>query len=353
MSTAGIATKFWESIHCASPAGGEIVAVASRDAARAQAWADERFADMPLASGKPDALGSYAELLAREDVDAIYIALPTTMRQEWLLKAFAAGKHVLGEKPTGPTAADMAAVAAAAKASGRLFMDGTMFMHSARLDAVRGELDGGAIGDVKRIVNHFSFGLTNEADIRINGELEPLGVVGDLGWYCVRFALWVMDFGVPTAVRGMTRVERGGVPADFDGSLVFANPTGGDSITATFSCSFNASFDMTCAIVGTKGTIRLDDFVLPYEDVAFDVSNPVTTGRTSKARGTRRVVVDEAGNEAASSQASKMLVRFSDLVAAGDAAAFEPWAAKALATQRVLDALMASAKDGGKEVAVA
>jgi len=91
--------------------------------------------------------GSYDELLADPGVDAVYVPLPTGVRKEWVIKAAAAGKHVLVEKPVGCTMADASEMVAACSAGGVLLMDGVMFMHHDRLATVRGLLDSGAIGE--------------------------------------------------------------------------------------------------------------------------------------------------------------------------------------------------------------
>src|ERR1700685_3528727 len=98
LSTANIARKNWRSIH---DSGNAIVAaVASRDVGRARQYIKELQAETPFET-VPTALGSYEELLASKNVDAVYIPLPTGLRKEWGLRAAAAGKHVLCGKPCG------------------------------------------------------------------------------------------------------------------------------------------------------------------------------------------------------------------------------------------------------------
>ncbi len=85
----------------------------------------------------PQAVGSYEDLLARKDIDAVYIPLPTALRREWVIKAAEAGKHVLGEKPAALNATEVAEMLAACERNKVQYMDGVMFMHSARLPMVR------------------------------------------------------------------------------------------------------------------------------------------------------------------------------------------------------------------------
>ena len=90
-------------------------AQASRTLEKARAWADER--------GIPKAFASYAELLADETIDAVYVPLPTTLHLEWVTKAANAGKHVLVEKPVGVSEGDVAQMVAACQANGVHLMD--------------------------------------------------------------------------------------------------------------------------------------------------------------------------------------------------------------------------------------
>src|SRR4051812_24006554 len=104
LSTAQIARKNWSAIHHSG--NGTVVAVASRDVARSRNFIAECQAHAPM-QATPRALGSYEELLAAKDVDAVYIPLPTGLRKEWVLRAAAAGKHIVCEKPCAVSAADL------------------------------------------------------------------------------------------------------------------------------------------------------------------------------------------------------------------------------------------------------
>src|SRR6516225_11111741 len=96
LGTARIARKNWKAIRNAD--NSTLVAVASRDPQRARQFIEQCQADVPL-TPKPAACGSYQELLDRDDIDAVYLPLPTGIRQPWVLQAAGAGKHVLCEKP--------------------------------------------------------------------------------------------------------------------------------------------------------------------------------------------------------------------------------------------------------------
>jgi D-xylose 1-dehydrogenase (NADP+, D-xylono-1,5-lactone-forming) len=119
LSTAGIGRLVIEASRTATHA--EVVAVASRDAARARAFADEL--------GLEASYGSYEELLASGAVDAVYVPLPVSMHTEWTVRALEAGKHVLCEKPFATSAEDAARCLDAAEAAGRRCVEGLMWRH--------------------------------------------------------------------------------------------------------------------------------------------------------------------------------------------------------------------------------
>ena len=182
----------------------------------------------------------------RQNVDAVYIPLPTGLRKEWVLRAAAAGKHVVCEKPCGVSLADVQEMMDACRKNRVQFMDGVMFMHNPRLARVREVLDDGkSVGPVRRISSAFSFlgaGGFFRDNIRVDGRLEPAGCLGDLGWYCIRFTLWAMNWQLPHTVTGriLSQSEPTGgrmpAPTEFSAELFF---DGG--VSAGFYCSFLAA----------------------------------------------------------------------------------------------------------------
>ena len=138
LSTAGIGQKNWKAIF---HSGNAVVsAVASRDLKKCRQFIDEcqrEFAFFPA----PRAFGSYEELLASPDVDAVYIPLPTALRKSFVLQAAANHKHVVCEKPCATDSGALAEMIAACQQNNVQFMDGVMFMHSPRLAKVREILD--------------------------------------------------------------------------------------------------------------------------------------------------------------------------------------------------------------------
>jgi predicted dehydrogenase len=352
LGTANIARKNWKAIRLAGNA--TLTAVASRDAAKARRFVDECQSDVPFPA-VPAACGSYDELLRRTDVDAVYVPLPTGIRREWVVKAAQAGKHVLCEKPCGTTAADLRAMLDACRAKGVQFMDGVMFMHSARLPLLRRVLDGESVGTLRRITSQFSFAAPDEflrGNIRVSGDLEPLGCLGDLGWYNLRFALWVMNYQTPEFVSGRTLAEHGSgaapVPTEFSGELFF--PGG---VSGSFYCSFRTENQQWAHVSGTSGSVHVPDFVLPFFgcESAFEANRPVfrVQGCSFHMEShPRRHTVAEYSDGTAGSQETNMIRTFSDLVLSGKV---DPsWGEIALKTQLVLDACLRSARDGSRLV---
>ena len=344
MGGAGIARKNWEAIRLSG--SGVVTAVGSRDLGRAQAFVDQCHLEAPFAS-KPAAVEGYEALLARSDVDAVYVPLPTGIRAEWVERAAAAGKHVMCEKPCAGSAVALRSMLEACRKAGVQFMDGTMFQHSSRLEAVRRVLDDAErFGELRRVSSAFSFladdGFAKE-NIRGDAGLEPMGCLGDLGWYNTRISLWALGWKRPVRVHARCHrwMRRGGgapVPSEVTVELEFEG-----GVTAGFYCSFAAADQQWVQFSGTRGCLRVDDFVLPFDGrpLEFETrqSQFVVDGCDFRMRSTARVeVVPEAPTRDAGSQESRMFRTFADCVARGASDAF--WPRIALETQEVLDTCM-------------
>ena len=354
LGAANIARKNWQSIHNAGNA--TLVAVASRSAERAEQFIRDCQTSVPFAA-RPRPC-TYEQLLASPEIDAVYIPLPTGVRKEWVLRAAAAGKHVLCEKPCANNSQDLEEMVAACHQHKVQFMDGVMFMHSQRLPAIRAVLDDGhSVGPIKRITSQFSFLAAGDflrANIRVNSQLESLGCLGDLGWYTIRFTLWAMNYQMPQRVSGriLTGAKGDGsqenVPIEFSGELWFP---GGAS--ASFYCSFITQNQQWAVISGEKGYLRVDDFVLPFfgSEAAFELNQPhfnVRGCQFDMTDRTRRIAVQEYSNNAPGSQETNLFHNFSQIVLSGKLA--PSWAEIALKTQQVIDACLASARRDGAGV---
>ena len=331
LSTANIGRKNWKAIfHSGNSA---VTAVASRNVERSRKFINECQAEAAFET-PPAALGSYEELLASKDVDAIYCPLPTGLRREWILRAAEAGKHILSEKPCAVNSGILQEIISACRKSRVQFMDGVMFMHNPRLGQIRAVLDDGvSIGPLKRITSHFSF-LGSEdflrGNIRVDDALEPFGCLGDLGWYCIRFALWTMNWEMPGRVEGRIISRAGnntaGVPLEFSGEFFFDS-----GVSSGFYCSFLTAYRNCADINGAKGHLRVADFVVPAagSKTAFEVND-------------RAVPSDHSADNPSTAQETNMIRNFADQIFSGKLN--DDWPLWALKTQQVLDACFKAAQ---------
>lgn len=353
LGAANIARKNWEAIRRSG--NGTLVAVASRDKNRAAKFIAECQSCIPFDT--PPNACVYEELLANRNVEAVYIPLPTGVRKEWVIKAAQAKKHVLCEKPCAGNARDLAEMVAACRENGVQFMDGVMFMHSDRLPLLAKVLaDGQSVGKLRRMTSCFSFRAGQDfvsQNIRAQRELEPLGCLGDLGWYNVRFFLWAMQYKMPRRVSGrllasQPQGDSRGVPMEFTGELFWDDDT-----SASFFCSFLAENQEWVSLSGTHGFVTVRDFVLPFfgGEVAFEVTQSefqVEGCAFNMIPHQQRHALTETSNNATNAQETKMARRFSELVRSGKV---DPhWPDIALKTQQVLDALVESASRDGANV---
>ena len=220
----------------------EIVAIASRDEARAQAYAHERGIDRSH--------GSYEALLADPDVDAVYVSLPNGLHHEWTMQALAAGKHVLCEKPYSRHPAEVEEAWAAAAARGLVVAEALMYRHHPQLDRAKRLVEAGAIGRLSLIRSSFSVRLLDPGDVRLVRDLDG-GALMDLGCYCVNGSRLLG--GEPEHVLGEQVLAPSGVDVAFHGTL--HHP---DDVVAQFDASFSLPSGQRLEAVGEEGTLTLD-----------------------------------------------------------------------------------------------
>ena len=336
MSTAGIGQKNWKAI--AHSGNCVVSAVASRTVEKSRAYIRDCQAEDAF-EFLPEALGSYDELIKSPNLDAIYIPLPTGLRRDYVLRAAAAGKHVICEKPCANNAGELEQMIAACEKNSVQFMDGVMFMHSPRLPRVREILDdGNSIGPVRRISSAFTFYPGEEffnTNIRADGALEPTGCLGDLGWYCIRFALWTMNWQLPRSVTGRLLNQskslpgRPPAPTEFAAGMLY---DGGVSVE--FYTSFLAAKQQWVHVSGQKGWLLVPDFVHAYNsyEPAFEVNEKIVRIAGMPCPADADPIVQ--GHP--TSQDTLMFRNFAEQVFSGKLN--RDWPVWALKTQQVLDA---------------
>ena len=179
---------------------GAMLAVGSRDAEKAKAYAAEKAI--------PRAYGSYEALLADPDVNIVYIGLPNGLHAEWTIKALQAGKHVLCEKPFALTLAEVDAMQAAAQAAGRVVAEAFMYRHHPKVRRAQALADSGAIGTLRFLRASFSFTLPRDYNVRWDPAIGG-GALWDLGGYPVSAARFF--FGAAERVEGWQVLSPSGV----------------------------------------------------------------------------------------------------------------------------------------------
>ncbi|MDA8744105.1 Gfo/Idh/MocA family oxidoreductase [Rubripirellula amarantea] len=357
LSTAGIARKIWNAIEVSE--NGCVVAVASRNEAKAQRFIDECSAQT-APEQSVQAVGDYESLIADPDIDAIYVPLPTGLRKSYVVAAAKAGKHVLCEKPVAIHSSDLEEMVGACEAAGVQFIDGVMFDHSQRWEALKSTLlNESPIGKVRRIQTHFSFAgdaTFKSSNIRTDATLEPHGCLGDLGWYCIRFTLGIMGGHMPQSIRAstVTPIKGEGSASDVPGEFA-ADMTFEGGVTASFFCSFLCENQQTAWISGEQGYVSLDDFVLPLlgDHTHYDVHHHqllIDGCRWHFHRNSETVEFDEPACDQAGAQEIAMVTRLAEAAITGEVdARYHDLARR---TQLVLDACRRSDAAGGQVITI-
>jgi predicted dehydrogenase len=280
--------------------GVEVVAVGSRDRARGLEFADRH--------GIATVHGSYEELLADDDVEAVYIPLPNSLHVPWSVRALEAGKHVLCEKPMSRRAAQVEEAFDAADRAGRLLMEAFMWRYHPQTEAIARLAR--EVGDLRVMRTAFAFtiGAQDTGNVRLQGDLEG-GSLMDVGCYCLSGLRLVL--GEPVAAAGQQVTGGNGVDVRFAGALKFP----GD-VLGTFDCGFDVPIRGSLEVVGTAGTLLAQDpwhGVSPRltltrpgeapEEIAVEAANPYRLELEDLSRAIREGGRPRLGREDALGQA--------------------------------------------------
>jgi D-xylose 1-dehydrogenase (NADP+, D-xylono-1,5-lactone-forming) len=221
----------------------DLLAVASRDTARAESYA--RKWEIPRA------YGSYEELLADGEIEAVYISLPNSLHCEWSIKAVEAGKHVLCEKPMSRRAADVEEAFAAAERAERLLMEAFMYRHNPQTKKLTELVEAGTIGALQEVRAAFSFSLYDPENVRLRSDVDG-GALMDVGCYCVSGSRLLA--GEPERVYGEQLVGPTGVDVRFHGTMRF-----GSGVVSQFDCGMVLPERDELEAIGDEGSLFLDD----------------------------------------------------------------------------------------------
>ncbi len=236
---------------------GQLVAVASRNAHRAQ----ELFADIPQVR----IYGAYESLLEDPDIEAVYIPLPNSMHAEWTIKAVQAGKHVLCEKPLAVTAQQGRTMAETALANDRLLMEAFMYrFHPQTLWALE-QVRTGRIGTVKLVKASFAFNVMlppRPLNIRLQADLAG-GSLMDVGCYPVNFCRVV--FGHPPFTVSARVYKPDDAQVELAANAVLDY---GDGRFGLIDSSFHLPSRQVAEIHGDEGSISIP---LPFTPIDVEV----------------------------------------------------------------------------------
>jgi predicted dehydrogenase len=232
----------------------ELVAVSSRRMESAKSFASDHGASF--------AFDSWEEMLGAPEIDAVYVATPTSVREEICLAAARQGKHVLGEKPFA-SLRSLQNIIAACREHNVSFMDGTHFVHHPRTHRIREQMPEN-VGWPWSVDSAFQINLPDKSNIRYNPELEPMGAIGDLGWYNMRAAVEYLaaDAELASSDAYIRRDTQTGAAVSGSGVLRFS-----DGSTSTWNCAFDSgAFVMDLRISGSKGSVSVSDFLTHSPD---------------------------------------------------------------------------------------
>lgn len=222
----------------------EIVALASRNREQAETVASKL--------GIPRAYGSYEELLADPDIDAIYNPLPNHLHVPWSIKAIEAGKHVLCEKPIGLSSAEGQQLLDCATAHPEIkVMEAFMYRHHPQWQLTKKLVQEGAIGDLRTIQSFFSYFNDDPGNIRNQRDIGGGGLM-DIGCYPISLSRFIFD-AEPQRVSGIVEFdEQLGTDRLASATLDFGRGT------ATFTCSTQLNSYQRVHIHGTTGRIEIE-----------------------------------------------------------------------------------------------
>ena len=319
----------------------EIVAVGSRSLDKARKFCIDNGLDESCAVEGYDAC---IEKLASGAGEAcMYVPLPTTMHLEWVKKLAARGLHILLEKPAAINVAELDEMIRVCRDAGVVLMDGVMFMHHPRLNVLSEVLS--VNPPIAEISSEWSF-LGSEDfmknDIRVKKEGDPLGCLGDLGWYNIRYSLFFANYAMPSRVEGeVVARSSSGVPIDFKGKLYWDK----QGITDSFACSFVRPRDGSGVTVRGEGfSVALGpDFVVPVE-----TQNP----KHASFKVSSGSFIETRSFELYDTQECYMIKRMVREIRSGTKSSRTFWLDVMRKTQVIVNALLESAGNGGRPVCI-
>lgn len=279
MATGMIADKFAQGLSTTDDATA--LAVGSRTLDRAREFAGKH--------GIARAYGSYEELIADPDIDAIYISLPNHMHAEWSIRCAEAGKHILCEKPVTVNAPELERVLEVVRRCDVFFMEAFMYRCHPQWAKLRDILEAGTIGEVRIIESAFAFNMgTNLSNIRMQNAAAGGGLM-DVGCYCVSFSRLVAG-QEPCELHAVGHIgHQSRVDEQATGVLKF--PSGA---VASFSCATQCGVPTKANIYGSQGWIQVTNPWFPADGNASLIVSAGDKQETIEVTHGRELYANEA-----------------------------------------------------------
>jgi D-xylose 1-dehydrogenase (NADP+, D-xylono-1,5-lactone-forming) len=305
-----------------------VAAIATRgDGAALQG--DRRLAGAKILTG-PD---SYAQLVASEEVDAVYVGLPNHLHKPWTLEAITHGKHVLCEKPLGIDAGEARDMVAAAQHANVHLVEAFMYRYNPQHERVREIIASGELGEVKLVRSGFTVPLEDPLGNVRFGPYPAAGALFDVGVYCINVSRWM--FGVEPVTAYASLVELPGSKGDILHSLVLTFP---DGRLASLSGGLGQAYQSFYEVIGTEGRVMVDR---PFATPPFVPARAQLELEVHSAGEVRREPFPDAG------QYIDQFEEFAKLVSGQSSRAY--LAEDSVATMEIVDALMRSSRSGRAE----
>ena len=340
-----------------------LVAVSSRDKQRAQAFVSEHIYCSQEEPESNVCVGmTHDEVLSSPSIDAVYVPLPSRVRNDFIMKALQDGKHVYSEKPHGGTVNELKSIIDLAAKNNLQFMDGTMWYHSTRTKVMEERLFGddssssSALGKIRRVSASFTWGGGGLVDRQWieggNGRTDPkrelMGMLGDSGHYPISAVCWAFGWEPPTKVCATyTKFNSLGAIIELEATIWFKD--GGRAVIDT-SCLLphRSQFEIVC----DKGVVKVDDLVGGQgRSGNFGAYEGPYVGSSSFVIGDY-LGKDEVIQVEPCDHVQKLVEDFANSVQTiknGGRASLE-WGKRALATHTVMSAMFESAMRGGVSV---
>lgn len=250
----------------AASSRSRLVAVSSRSQESADAFA----ANFPGVA----AVEGVDALLKFENIDALYVATPTSAKEAIVLAALTAGIHVLVDKPF-TSAVSVQRMIDVATAGGLVLMDATHFVHHPRTVIINSNIPE-LVGGSRTLNTAFHTSFSDRFNIRFDTDLEPMGALGDMGWYAMRAVVeYLQPSGAPREVAvAVERDKTTNAVIRAAGLLGFKS---GELSTFDVGYCVNTAI-MDLRLIGSGGVITMDDFPLDWTNSIAYQNNDIATG---------------------------------------------------------------------------